>query len=110
MKACFEVHNALGPCFSERIYENALAIELELKGIIVERQKWIEVLYKNRKVGKYKLDVVIEGKVLLELKARMDLDKVFQAQVFSYLKASGLKLGVQVNFGRPRVEYKRVVF
>ena len=110
MKACFEVHNALGPGFTERIYENALAIELESKGIVVEHQKWIEVQYKHRKVGRYRLDLVIEGKILLELKARMELDKIFQVQVFSYLKATGLKLGVLVNFGRSRVEYKRIVF
>lgn len=109
LAACFEVHNILGPGFSENIYENAIARELAAMRIDLERKMPIDIFYKGEKVGIYRLDMVVEGKVILELKARLELEKVFYAQLLSYLKASGLKLGILVNFGKRRVEYKRIV-
>jgi GxxExxY protein len=108
MKAVFEVHNHLGPGFTEDIYENALAMELELAGIPFERQKQIQVQYKGRYVGTYRLDVVIDEKIILELKAVTELTEVFKAQLHSYLCATGLQLGILINFGSKRVNYFRV--
>lgn len=109
MKAVFEVHNTLGPGFVESVYEEALAYELELHGIPLERQKTITVLYKGRVVGTHRLDLVVDGKIVLELKAISALSDVFKQQMLSYLKATGLKLGILINFGTPRVEYTRIV-
>ena len=109
MQAVFEVHNTLGPGFTETVYEEALACELELCSIPFERQKAITVSYKGRVVGNHRLDVVVEGKVILELKAVSALTDVFKQQLLSYLKATGLRLGILINFGTPRVEYVRIV-
>jgi len=109
MKAVFEVHNALGPGFVEGVYEEALAYELELHGVPFERQKVVTVSYKGRAVGTHRLDFVVDGKIVLELKAVSALTDVFKQQTLSYLKATGLRLGILINFGTPRVEYIRIV-
>jgi GxxExxY protein len=109
MSAVFAVHNALGPGFTENIYEQALARELDDLGIPFEQQKPIEVLYKDGKVGDYRLDFLVDGKVILELKALAEMPSLFEVQVHSYLKATGLQLGILVNFGTKKVEYKRIV-
>lgn len=109
MEACFEVHNNLGPGFSEKIYEEALIRELKEKGILYERQKLINIYYKDVKIGEYRLDLIAENKVILELKAVSELNSTFEAQIFSYLKATGMKLGMLINFGNKKVYYKRVV-
>ena len=109
MKAVFEVHNMLGPGFAESVYEEALAYELELRGIPFERQKVVTVRYKGRVVGTHRLDLVVDGKIILELKAVSALTDVFKQQTLSYLKATGLRLGILINFGTPRVEYTRIV-
>ena len=108
MKAVFEVHNTLGPGFAEGVYEEALAYELELREIPFERQKAVTVRYKGRTVGKHRLDLIVDNKVVLELKAVSALTDVFKQQTLSYLKATGLRLGILINFGTPRVEYTRV--
>ncbi|HHH40488.1 MAG TPA: GxxExxY protein [Chloroflexi bacterium] len=109
MKAVFEVHNLLGPGFVERIYERALAYELSSQGISFERQKEIVVRYKGQRVGVHRLDFLVDGKIILELKAVRALDDVFRLQVLSYLKATALRLGILVNFGTKRVEFVRIV-
>ena len=109
MQAVFEVHNTLGPGFLESVYEEALAFELDLRGIPFERQEPVEVQYKRRIVGTQRLDLVIDGRIVLELKAVSALTDVFKQQTLSYLKATGLKLGILINFGAPRVEYVRIV-
>jgi GxxExxY protein len=109
MEAVFEVHNILGPGYSENIYEEALAKELKKRKIPFERQKSIEVKYKGEKVGEYKLDMVIDEKILLELKAVTELNSIFESQLISYLKATGIKLGILINFGTRKVSYKRLV-
>ena len=108
MQAIFEVHSTLGPGFVESVYEEALAYEMELRGIPFERQKAVTVCYKGRNVGNHRLDFVVEDKIILELKAASVLTDVFRQQTLSYLKATGLKLGILVNFGTPRVEYTRI--
>jgi len=109
MSAVFEVHNALGPGFLERVYENALMAELALRGISAEAQKPLTVSYKNIEVGSYCADIVVNGQLLLELKAVDSLNKVHESQVLNYLKATGLGLGILINFGKERVESKRFV-
>jgi GxxExxY protein len=109
MSAVFAVHNTLGPGFGESIYEQALCRELEELGIPFECQKPIEVYYKERKVGDYRLDVVADGKIIVELKAVSEMCELFEAQVLSYLKVTGLRLGILINFGKKRVESKRIV-
>ncbi len=108
MEAVFEVHNQLGPGFTENIYENALVRELGNRGISYEQQKSIPVLYKNQPVGTYRLDLVVENKIILEFKAVSALNDVFKAQLLAYLKAANFQLGILVNFGTARVEYKRI--
>lgn len=108
MQAVFEVHNHLGPGFTEDIYENALAMELELQSIPFERQKQIQVHYKDRFVGNYRLDMVVNQKIILELKAISTLNEIFRAQLDSYLHATGLQLGILINFGTKRVQFDRI--
>ncbi len=109
VEVCFEVHNVLGPGFTEKIYEEAVSKELKNKGIDYERQKLIDIYYKGEKIGEYRLDMVVNNKVILELKAVSELNAVFETQLHSYLKATGMRLGILVNFGGKRVEYKRIV-
>lgn len=108
MQAVFEVHNTLGPGFVESLYEEALAYELEMRGIPFERQKKIVVRYRDRVVGTHRLDLVVDKTIVLELKAVSALNNVFKQQTLSYLKATGLRLGILINFGTPRVEYTRI--
>ena len=108
MGAVFEVHNQLGPGFTENIYERALIFELEKRNIAYEAQKEIEVIYKGQKLGKYRLDILIEGKIILELKAVASLNDIFKQQLLSYLRATQLRLGILVNFGEEQVQYTRV--
>jgi GxxExxY protein len=109
MKACFEVHNVLGPGYSEKIYEEAVSRELRRERIGFERQRLIEVMYKGEKIGDYRLDMVADNKIILELKAVSELNEIFESQLLSYLKATGMKLGIVINFGGKRVEYKRIL-
>lgn len=107
--AAMQIHNALGPGFTERIYEEALCLEFRNKGLQFERQKRIDVKYRDAKVGEYVLDLVVDGKVLLELKAASEHNPIFDAQVHSYLKATGLRLGILIYFGTRRLTFKRIV-
>jgi GxxExxY protein len=109
IKVCFEVHNILGPGYSEKIYEEAVSRELYHDHVEYERQKLIEVFYKGEKIGEYRLDMVAENKIILEFKAVSELSDIFEAQLLFYLKATGMKLGLLINFGGKRVEYKRIV-
>jgi GxxExxY protein len=105
----FTVSNTLGCGFLEKIYENAMAIECIKQGLKVNQQKGIEVTYDNQTVGEYFADLIIEDCVIVELKAQKNLDEIHMAQIMNYLKATKLKLGLLINFGKPRVEFKRVV-
>lgn len=109
MECAFEVHNTLGPGFTEEIYEEAMAYEFELRGIPFERQKTIDVFYKGKNLGKYRLDLLVDGKIILELKAVSDMNDLFKQKTLSYLKSTNLRLGILINFGSKRVESQRIV-
>ncbi len=109
LRSFYEVYNELGNGFLESVYENALFLELKDSGLEVERQKDIPVLFKGTNVGDFKADIVVDGKVIIELKAIQRLDKVHEAQVINYLKATGIEIGLLLNFG-PRPEFKRIIF
>ena len=104
-----EVHKILGFGFLENVYEKALLKELKLRGLKAEAQKEIKVVYKGEVVGSYFADIVVNDEILLELKAVEHLSEVHKAQVLNYLKGTGLKLGLLINFGKQKAEYKRFV-
>ncbi len=109
MGAIFEVHKQLGPGFLEAIYEKALVEELASRDLHVGTQKMIDLAYKGKKIGVHRLDLVVEDKVVIELKAIERFSPYHKAQLTSYLKASGYKLGILVNFSREKIEYRRVL-
>ncbi len=109
MAAAFEVHNTLGFGYLENVYKNALLKELLWRGIKAEAQTEIKVFYKGEEVGIYYPDIVVNNEIIIELKAVEALNKVHEAQVLNYLKGTGYKLGLLINFGRERVESKRLV-
>ena len=103
-----QVHRTLGPGFLENVYRNALLIELQTAGLRVEAEKEVVVRYEGAEVGRHRLDLVVEGTVVLELKAVSDLAAAHYEQVRSYLRASGLEVGLLVNFGRERSDVRRI--
>ena len=107
--AIFEVNRVLGPGFLEKVYENALLVELIDSGLKAENQVPIEVKYKGKEVGEYFADIVVENQVILELKAVDSLQKIHEAQLLNYLKATGYKIGLLVNFTHPKAEIKRFI-
>ena len=109
MQAAFEVHNALGPGFPESIYDEAMARELTARNIRIERQKKIVVFYKDESIGEFILDNVAEQRIVLEYKAVSEIARIHEQQALSYLKATGLKLAIVINFGAERVQSSRVV-
>ena len=102
------VSNVLGCGFLEKVYENALSIELRKKGLNVEQQREIEVFYEGKVVGHYVADLLVEGTVVVELKAAVALDRVHRAQCINYLRATKRRLCLLMNFGRPRLEVVRI--
>jgi len=107
--ALFEVNKVLGPGFLERVYENALLIELHNRGLKAANQIPIKVMYKETSVGEYVADILVEEKVIVELKTVKNLDRNHEAQLLNYLKATGIQVGLLVNFKNPKVEIKRMV-
>jgi len=105
----FTVLNGLGTGFLERVYENALAHELRKNGLGVAQQYPTEVRYDGVIVGDYTADLMIEGTIIVELKAVKALDSIHTAQCINYLRATGLRLALLLNFGNPRLEIRRVV-
>ena len=106
---CYTVSNTLGSGFLEKVYENALAHELRKSGHVVEQQKGVAVRYDGIVIGEYSADLLVDQCVIVELKTVRVLDESHKAQCLNYLRATGLKLGLVVNFGQPKVEVKRVV-
>jgi len=104
----FEVSNRLGHGFLEAVYQKALAHELELNGLRVEREVVFRIAYKGTDVGTYIADMVIDSQVIVELKAMAALGPAQVGQCLNYLKASGLKIALLLNFGQPRLEFKRI--
>ena len=109
LNCAFEVHNALGCGFLEKVYERALIHELTLRQLDVVSQKHIKVTYKNQDVGIYLADLIVENKVIVELKTVEFLGKTQTAQVINYLRAAGYRVALLLNFSKPRLEYTRVV-
>ena len=107
LKAYFNVLGTLGTGFLESVYENALCIEFDELGIPYERQKHIYVNYKNHIIGEFIADVIVDNKIILELKAVSQLVPAHSAQIINYLAATGCKVGLLLNFGEGR-DYKRV--
>lgn len=105
----FKVSNTLGAGFLEKVYQNALIIELKEKGLFVEKEKSITIYYKDKIVGEYYADILVDNQVIIETKAIKTLNEVHQAQLLNYLKATNLKLGLLINFGTPKVQIKRMV-
>ncbi len=108
--AAFEVHRELGPGFLEKVFETALARELTSRGIAVRTQSEIGVSYKGQSVGVYYADLLVDGSVICEIKAVETLASAHQAQLLHYLKATGIKVGLLLNFGAKRLAIKRRVF
>jgi GxxExxY protein len=109
IKAAYTVHNVLGFGFLEKIYQNALIIELRKMGLNVFSEEPITVYYENEIVGQYVADIIVEKKVILELKAVKDLAIIHEVQLVNYLKATSIEVGLLINFGHS-VQIKRKVF
>ena len=110
IEACFNVHNELGPGFVERIYMNALKIALEKRQLTFTAEAEFVVRYDEQPVGKFRADLLIENKVIVELKAvEGKMPKIFESQIISYLKASNIKVGLLVNFGNGSCEVRRLM-
>ena len=107
--AVFEVNNILGPGFLEKVYEKALMIELSGRGVSVENQVPLKVSYKEQIVGEYFADLLVEDRVIVEIKSVANLLREHQAQLLNYLKATGICVGLLVNFTRNKAEIKRMV-
>jgi GxxExxY protein len=110
IRCAFEVSNTLGAGFVEKVYENALCVELNKAGIPFCRQQRYGIRYKNENIGNYIADIVVAEKLLIELKALSALNRDHEAQVMNYLKASGLRVGLLINFGTARIGMKRIVW
>jgi GxxExxY protein len=108
--ACLEVSNTLGAGFLESVYHQATRFALEDRHLCCKFQAPLTVLFKGRDVGKFFADILVEGKVILELKAVKALSPEHEAQILNYLKASGIHVGLLINFGNSRLEWKRFVW
>jgi len=109
IKAFYKVYNELGYGFLERVYEKALALELESMGIRVGRQQPIKVYYLGREVGDYYADLIVEGLVIIELKCAEALCQAHEAQLLNYLKATDVEVGLLLNFS-PKPAFRRKIF
>ena len=109
MGILFKVHNKLGPAYQEKYYQRAIEKELKTQNILFTREFQVEIRYENEMIGKYFIDFVIENKIALEVKNVNFFHRKYLNQVLAYLSASGLKLGILVNFNQDRLFSKRIV-
>ena len=109
IKSAYSVHNTLGCGLLEKVYENSLVWELELKKKNIFSQKEFKVIYREKEVGIYYADLVIENKVIVEVKAVGNIDDIHRAQLLNYLRISGLRVGLIINFAKPKLQYERLV-
>ena len=109
LEAAVAVHKALGPGFLESVYQKAMEVALRNRGIIVDYQKEVRIYFEEEEVGLHKLDLIVEGRIIVELKAVKNLDDIHFAQVKSYLKATRLHIGLLLNFNAPTLTIKRIV-
>jgi len=108
IESAYTVHNTLGFGFLESVYQNALIIELEKAGLKAEKEKQVRVFYEGKMVGDYIADIAVENSVILELKSVKDLHPAHEAQLVNYLKATGIEVGLLINFGQS-VKVKRKI-
>lgn len=109
IELAIKVHKRLGPGFVERIYEKALSYELNKANINHEAQKLIKIKYDDLLLGDQRVDIMVEDKIIVESKAVSELNDIHQAQMISYLKAADKKVGLILNFAKPKLEIKRVM-
>ncbi len=109
IKAYYQVYNTLGYGFLEKVYENAMFIELKKMGLYIQKQKNITVFYENEEVGDYFADLIVDEKVIVELKAAEGLCEEHECQLINYLKATEIEVGLLLNFGK-KPEFRRKVF
>ncbi len=109
IKLLFEVHNNLGSGLTEVIYKRALIKELKEAKLKVDTEKEVLILYKKVKLGVYRLDMIIEDKIILELKVKSNLEPIDEAQILGYLRSSEYRIGLLVNFGTKKLEFKRFI-
>ena len=108
IQCIIKVHQTLGSGFLERIYSRALIIELTKRGLTVETEKETVIYYQGEEVGRHRLDILVENEVIVELKTVAELSKAHYAQVRSYLKATGMKVALLVNFAKEKADFRRV--
>jgi GxxExxY protein len=106
-EACFEVSNEPGIGYPESVYEKALLIALRQKSLKAENQIPLQVKFRGEVVGEFFVDILVENKILIELKVADGLTKEFYAQTINYLKSTGIKVGLLINFGNAKLEYRR---
>ena len=109
IRAFYNVYNELGFGFLEKVYERSMIIELKSMRLECENQKKIDVFYRNKNVGDYYADIIVENKVIVELKAAEGIIKEHEAQLLNYLKATNIEVGLLLNFGN-KPQFKRMIF
>lgn len=109
IKSYYKVYNTIGYGFLEKVYENAMIIELKKHGLSAIKQQPIKVYYDEKVVGEYFADLIVEGKIIIELKVARKLAKEHEAQLVNYLKATDIEVGLLLNFS-VKPEFKRKVF
>lgn len=107
--AAMKVHTELGPGFLEKVYENALMIKFEESGIAAKAQVPVQVQFHDHLVGEYFADILVNDQIILELKAQDRIADIHRAQALNYLRATGFRLAILINFGRDRLEHHRIV-
>jgi len=107
--SAYTVSKNLGFGFLEKVYENAMILELKDKGLKVENQKSLKVFYRNQVIGDYYADLYVENSIIVELKSTKAIEESHKAQLLNYLKASNKRYGLLLNFGKDRLEIKRIV-
>ena len=108
IKAAMEVHTSLGTGFQELIYQRALEIEMNSIGLTCEREKEMPIFYKGHQIGTRRVDFFVDNKIMVELKAVVDLENVHLAQAINYLEAYNMEIGLLINFGAKSLQFKRV--
>ena len=110
ISSAYRVANSLGAGFLKKVYENAMAVELRHAGVLYRQQAGVDVRYRTEIVGQYVPDLLVAESIILEIKAVDALNRVHQAQCMNYLRATGLPVALLLNFGKPRLELKRLVW
>ena len=109
IKSFYDVYNDLGYGFLEKVYENALYVELQLNHLQCDRQRPIQVFYKDQKVGEYYADIIVEDLIIVELKAAETIAEEHECQLINYLRATEMEVGLLLNFGKS-AQFKRKIF